>query len=250
MTSREQGLLAVDRIQRRRDLWRLLAGLFIAFWVVRGMGWPLFSTLISYRRTFLLAYETPDGVQIRVDREETPVPESWTEVGVAGAVFCGSVGSGLSARWVEDASLYVPIFLSDDELASARESAAKAVERYAAESEFPQYLACAALLRQGGGRIERVEAEAVLTGGLYAISGAGLLLSVPMAVMHHGRVRRARAWEAGLCVGCGYDLKGSSRGAGTDVVRCPECGCVERAPACGKDAFHPKYARSVRTELE
>lgn len=233
MTTREEGLIAVERIQRRRDLWLLLAGLFIAFWVVRGMVWPLSSKLISYRTTFLLAYETPDGVQIRVQYEEPPVPASWTEIGSAGMVFCGSVGSGLSARWVERASLYVPIFLSDDELASARESAAKAVERFAENPGCRRYLRCAAMLRQGGGSIERVEAEAFLTGGLYAICGAGLLLSVPMAVMHHGRVRRARAWEAGLCVGCGYDLKGSSRGAGTDVVRCPECGCVEKPPACG-----------------
>lgn len=233
MTSREEGLIAVERIQRRRDLWRLLAGLFITFWVVRGMGSLLGQGTNCRFPRHLLAYETPDGVQIRVQYEEPPVPESWTGVGVAGAVFCGSVGSGLSARWVEHASLYVPIFLSDDELASARESAAKAVERFAENPGRRRYLRCAALLRQGGGSIERVGAEAFLTGGLYAICGAGLLLSVSMAVMHHGRVRRAWAWEAGLCVGCGYDLKGSSRGAGTDVVRCPECGCVEKPPACG-----------------
>jgi hypothetical protein len=53
-----------------------------------------------------------------------------------------------------------------------------------------------------------------------------LWLSLPVGwlFLYRGHWRRRRRREKGLCVKCGYDLRGTPD-------RCPECGTVPRIPA-------------------
>ena len=57
---------------------------------------------------------------------------------------------------------------------------------------------------------------------------AALLTFFPLRALHRTRRVRLRA-EAGLCLACGYDLRGAEH------ARCPECGAVV-APAVGAPA--------------
>jgi hypothetical protein len=57
-------------------------------------------------------------------------------------------------------------------------------------------------------------------------------------VLSRKPLRLRRAERDGLCMQCGYDLRGSPE-------RCPECGAIPTLPAdrtpCESDAAHPRH---------
>jgi hypothetical protein len=62
------------------------------------------------------------------------------------------------------------------------------------------------------------------------VASAGALIP---AVALRRRLRTSRRRRRGLCVHCGYDLRGSSD-------RCPECGAVARTPQTNLELAHEK----------
>lgn len=215
----------LERVNTARVLWLLAFLAALPVWAVSCSTSRFAERFDGRTRCFfprhLIAYETPEGVVVRLQYGEPSPPQDWIELGAVGFASTREIGVWGRATRVDLALLRPPYdrALSDADMPSYRESAAAALERLATERNSPALLRCAAMMRAG----VQEASHPNLAGWLHnavSLGSAVLLCLAPFRLRSLAcRARWLRAPAPGVCPACRYDCSGCPTAA-----CCPECG--------------------------